>query len=167
MKVVRRLLKSLVWASETQIHAWSRFDRRRLRALLEDMEETGQISAVDVEEWGRGWVLSSNGALDGSSLPPSSVLMMHRADPLVRAHGTELQERYADREILQYLLIDGALSGAVCGHWRIKAHDADDIVTGLPEAEALLRREEVLAEVRRGYGPPDRQVLRYQGTRIS
>ena len=71
--------------------------------------------------------------------------------------------RFADREVLQYLLVDGQLIGAVCGHWRIKAHDVEDVVTGLSRRDQAERMEEVLAEVRRVYAPPASRVRRYEG----
>ena len=55
---------------------------------------------------------------------------MHRADPLVKSHSSELKDRFGGEEVLQYLLIDGEFAGAVLGHWRIGPRDVDDILLG-------------------------------------
>ena len=62
--------------------------------------------------------------------------MLHLGDPLVLPHTAELKERFEGLEVLACLLIDGELTGAVCGHWRIGPHDVEDIVLTLPVRNA-------------------------------
>ena len=65
--------------------------------------------------------------------------------------------------LLQFLLIDGDLQGAVCGHWRFGPYDVDDIVVYLPEEERASRRDEIIEAVAWKYHPPEHNILRYNG----
>ena len=94
--------------------------------------------------------------------PQKSVFMMHKADPMVRTHLDDLKKRF-DGEVLQYLLIDGDLVGAVMGHVRIGAHDVDDIKLQLPKSDCAARRNEILSVVATHYSPPRSRVRRYCG----
>ena len=93
--------------------------------------------------------------------------MLHKSDILARSHASELKRRFGHREVLQYLLIDGAFQGAVLGHWRIGPHDVEDIAVELPAVERMNRREEILNAVSSGYRPPYSRILRYAGKEIS
>jgi len=88
------------------------------------------------------------------------VRVLHLRDPLVRPRLDELAQRFAGREVLQYLLIDDDIHGAACGHWRIKAHDVADV---LIDDACVGWRDEVLEAVRRRYPPPEQQVLACNG----
>ena len=90
-----------------------------------------------------------------------AVWVLHLRDPFVRPHLGALAARYPDREVLQYLLINDGIAGAVCGHWRIKPHDVDDVTVDADVASHL--REVILEAVRLRYPPPERQVLAYDG----
>ena len=103
--------------------------------------------------------------VNAGEIPPS-VLMLHRADFLVRSHASELKRRFGDHEVLQYLLIDGVFQGAVLGHWRIGPHDVDDIIVELPAAQRADRRDEVLDIVAQWYHPPHSHILKYAGEEV-
>jgi hypothetical protein len=81
----------------------------------------------------------------------------------VHASLSELKRRFAGLEVLQYLLIDGDLRGAVCGHWRIGPHDVDDIVVDLSPEECVARKAEIIRAVAWGYHAPSHRILRYAG----
>lgn len=165
--VIERFLEAHVFATTGQICDWCGLGLRKVRQLLPE----AKLTACEVDGLGAGWVPESEtsagegtpGAAARGAAPIRSTLVLHKADPLVRPHQGELKERYRGREILQYLLIDGELQGAVCGHWRIKAHDVEDVVVDLPEDQAEARREEILTAVRERYPPPESQILNYQG----
>ena len=95
--------------------------------------------------------------------PQSGVRVLHRADYLVRSHQSELAQRFAEREVLQYLLIDGQLRGAICGHWGFKPYDVEDVALDLTPREQSARRDEILAAVTSAYPEPRHRVLRYAG----
>ena len=157
-EVVLRFVRGHVFATKAQLRDWSQWGVRPLAGLLQEMEAQGQIAACTIDGLGEGWTLPEDGQLPAAELPRQT-FMMHRADLLVKSHLSELKERFAGREVLQYLLIDGEFSGAVCGHWRIGPHDVDDIAVLL--ADPAARRAEIVAEVERGYYPPHSRVVRY------
>ena len=126
------------------------------------MEHSRAIVPMKVEGLGEGWTLSKEAPPESNQLPPT-VFMLHRSDILVRSQATELKRRFGDREILQYLLIDGRFRGAVLGHWRIGPYDVENIILELPAGQREARQEEVLQAVRWGYRPPNHNILRYDG----
>ena len=126
------------------------------------MEHSRAIVPMKVEGLGEGWTLSKEAPPESNQLPPT-VFMLHRSDILVRSQATELKRRFVDREILQYLLIDGRFRGAVLGHWRIGPYDVENIILELPAGQREARQEEVLQAVRWGYRPPNHNILRYDG----
>lgn len=161
-EVLLRVLRAHVFASAEQLNDWSRLPARRLRDLLAALEQARAIVPLTVEGLGDGWICADEPALKPAN-PPRSVFMLHKGDPLVRLHASELKRRFGDRETLQYLLIDGVLCGAVCGHWRIGPHDVDDIVVELPQEERARRRSAILKAVAAVYRPPESAIRRYSG----
>jgi len=165
-EVVERFLEGHVFAASSQVRAWSGFGVTALRQLLDDMAAAGTIAAHSVRGLGEGWVRPADADVAPASSAPSGVWVLHRADPLVLPLADELRERYRGREVLQYLLVDGEVLGALCGHWRIRAHDVEDVVVDLAPAEAVQRQDEILAAARQHYPAPESQVLRYMGQRL-
>jgi hypothetical protein len=161
-EVLVRLLQSLVFATFAQLRDGSQFAIGPLRGALEALERGERAVSCEVSGLGKGWILPEDRDL-APSRPERMVRTLHRADPLVHSHISELKERFAGREVLQYLLIDGELCGAVCGHWRIGPHDVEDIEIDLPAAERAARRDEILAQVERVYRPPSSRIRRYAG----
>ncbi len=162
MAVFRRFLKSNCFATLEEMRDWSRLPLRFLKTLVSTMEGEGSITNVTVGGWGEGFVLTEDLSHRVVEQEPS-VFMLHKADPFVRAHASELKRRFGDKETLQYLLMDGELKGAVLGHWRIGPHDVDDIVVLLPPQACEGRREEVLSVVAAVYSPPRSRILSYCG----
>jgi hypothetical protein len=148
-----------------QVKDWSQLPSRPLKALVAGMEKNRAIAPATVEGIGEGWVCREDVSLRTDTAPPSA-FMMHRADTLVLSHASELKRRFGGREVLQYLLIDGAFQGAVLGHWRIGPHDVEDIAVELPAPERRQRREEVLKAVARQYRAPRSRILRYDGRSV-
>ncbi len=164
MAVIRRFLQSHVFATFQQLKSWSGFTGRGLTTVLAQLEEEG-LAPVQVEGMGEGWTCVEDRDL-GPDRMDESVFLLHRGDPLVIPHETELKERFQGLEVLAYLLIDGELTGAVCGHWRIGPHDVEDIVLTLPRRERMRRKDVVVKEVDRFYHPPGHRILRYAGTSL-
>ena len=161
MTVIQRFLQSHVFATFEELKSWSGFTKRGLTTVLTRFEKEG-LSPVRVEGLGEGWTCTEDGNLEPARME-AGVFMLHRGDPLVIPHTVELKERFEGLEVLAYLLIDGELSGAVCGHWRIGPHDVEDIVLTLPERECMRRKGEIVKEVGRFYQPPGHEILRYTG----
>ena len=159
-EVLLRYLASQVFAGARQIKDWSGWAMKEVPRLLAVLQARGAIFPLALPGAGEGWVLREDAQLTPRPAPPT-VFMLHKADPLVRSHAGELKARYQGVEVLQYLLIDGALQGAVLGHWRIGPHDVDDIVLDLPVEECVARKEEILRAVAWGYSPPNSHILKY------
>jgi hypothetical protein len=163
-RIFTRFFNANIFATLEQVRDWSELPIRDLKTLIEGLAESGSIGAASIDGLGEGWILA--GFKPGKRASPFSVHMLHLQDGLVRTHRTELKRRFAGREILQYLLIDGRFSGAVTGHWRIGPHDVDDIVLELPKKEQTTRKEEILKEVASIYSGERHRILRYGGKRV-
>ena len=161
MAVIRRFFRSHVFATFQELKSWSGFTERRLATVLTRFENEG-LSPAQVEGLGAGWTCVEDRDLNPARIDPG-VFMLHLGDPLVIPHTAELKERFAGLEVLACLLVDGELTGAVCGHWRIGPHDVEDIVLTLPALECMRRKREILEEVGRFYHPPRHHILRYAG----
>ena len=164
-EVVKRLLHSQVWLSTAQVCNWSQWPASKVGRLLQQLAAAGEVWRNAVKGWGEGWMKAEDQGL-APRKPESSVFMLHQADPLVKTHQRQLKEQFPG-EVLQYLLIDGRFSGAVCGHWRIGPHDVEDIVLDLPLRQRQARREVILAAVAAQYHPPHSEIRRYAGQVIA
>jgi hypothetical protein len=129
-EVLRRFLKSHVFATMENLRDWSGWPARKLTTLIGVMETVGTVVPRSIEGLGDGWSLPDDVSLEPKESGPT-VFMLHKADILVRSHRSELKRRFGDHEVLRYLLIDGEFLGAVLGHWRIGPYDIDDIVVRL------------------------------------
>ena len=164
-EVLLRFLTAHVFATAQQIKDWSGWAAKEAKQLLAGLESRKAIVRMTITGLGEGWLRTEDADLTVDPAPPT-VLMLHKADPLVRAHAGELKARYQGVEVLQYLLIDGAFQGAVLGHWRIGPHDVDDIVVDLSPEECASRREDILRAVAWGYQPPFSTIRKYAGEDI-
>jgi hypothetical protein len=165
-EVVTRFLRANVFATMAQIKDWSRLPVRFIKEVTAQMLEQGSIAEVSVDGLGDGYVLREELSLRGSDAK-MSVLMLHKADPLVKTHATELKAHFGHKETLQYLLVDGELKGSVIGHWRIGPHDVEDISLLLPPKECRRRRQAVLSAVAQLYAPPRSRILNYCGEKTA
>ena len=163
MRVIKRFLQSHVFATFQQLNDWSGFTKRALENVLMQLKKKElvpvQINGIE------GWMCSDEQNLD-LHRKSVGVFMLHRLDPLILPNVTELRKRFEGLEVLQYLLIDGELVGAVCGHWRIGPHDVEDIVLKLPSNECTQRKHQIIREVGQVYHPPDHHILRFAGKNL-
>ena len=164
--ILLRTLESQIFASLAQLKDWSSWSLKELQELLSELEKKEKVVKITIAGLGEGWVRSEDMQLNELDLPPS-VFMLHKADPLVRSHVSELKKVFQGQEVLQYLLIDGTFQGAVLGHWRIGPHDVEDILLNLSTAVAKSRRTEIIAAVNWGYRPPFSNINKYNGEKIT
>jgi hypothetical protein len=165
IQVLSSFFYSHVFATLEQIKDWSQLSSKPLVDILQNMEKIGLIIPKFVEGFGEGWILAQDISLKPSKIE-SSVFMIHKSDILSRSHTSELKRRFGNREVLQYLLIDGDFQGSVIGHWRIGPHDVDDIVVELPDSELIDRQQEIIKAVSWQYHPPHSRILRYAGKEV-
>lgn len=165
-EVLLRFLHGQVFATRENVRDWSRLPVRLLDHCLRELERDGRIVACEAKEIGEGFCLRGDTEPPEASLEPS-LFVMHKADFLTRSRASELKRRFGSTDILQYLLIDGDLRGAIRGHWGFKPYDVEDIIVDLPAAERWARRDEILAAVAAAYPPPRHRILRYAGRAVA
>jgi hypothetical protein len=164
-RVLLRFLEGHVFATFEQIRDWSRLPKQRLETVLAALEGDGSVVVAKLPALGEGWVRASDAELP-SHPARSTVFMLHRGDPLVRSHASELRREFGDHEVLEYLMIDGRLVGAVLGHWRFAPYDVEDIVLELPAKERGRVRRTVLDVVAAVYHPPRHHIRKYAGKSV-
>lgn len=162
-EVLRRALHALVFADAEQLRDWSGWPARRVAKLLARLEAEGSALPARVEGLGEGW--SSDAELPDAR-PEPGVAVLHKHDFLVRAHSSRLEQRFGSRDLLQYVLVDGELCGALRGHWRFAPYDVDDVSLELEPRESARRRAEILDRVREQYPPPRHAIRRYAGAAL-
>ena len=165
-EVLLRFLHGHVFATRENLRDWSRLPVRLLDRCLRELEGDGRMVACEVKDLGQGFCLRGDTELPEASLEPS-LFVMHKADFLTRPRASELKRRFGSTDILQYLLIDGDLRGAIRGHWGFKPYDVEDIIVDLPTAARKARRDEILAAVAAAYPPPRHGILRYAGRAVA
>ncbi|MFC1734573.1 DNA glycosylase AlkZ-like family protein [Candidatus Hydrogenedentota bacterium] len=163
--VLERFLKAHVFANREQFKDWSQLSVKTLTEALDTMETQDLITPCSIKGLGEGWTLT-NDKFPTNAKPKKSVFMLHRADFLVRSHARELKRRFDGAEVLQYLLIDGELCGAVLGHWRFGPYDVDDILLDLPKKTREGRRDAIIEAVTAEYCLPRHRVLKYDGKKV-
>jgi hypothetical protein len=159
--ILSRFIKINVFLTFGQLKSWSRLPVRLLKAAIQALSEEQRIIPISIAGLGEGYMLPDDADL-APAQPQRSVFMMHKADPIVRMHLDDLKKRF-DGEVLQYLLIDGDLIGAVMGHARIGPHDVDDIELQIPKSDCASRRNEILSVVSKHYCPPRSRIRHYCG----
>lgn len=166
-QIISRFLKVIVFADITNIKDWCRLTLKDIKEALLSLQDRNEIIAVKLEN-SEGWVRREDVELlqQNNYETPFSVFMFHKSDILVKANESRLKEKFKNKEVLQYLLIDGEFKGAVLGHWRIGPHDVEDIIIDLPQAEKEKRKEEIIDAVALFYKPPFSNILKYDGMPI-
>ncbi len=156
-EVLARLLHTQVFATTAQLAAGSGLGKRVVGSTITTMERSARVEAVTMDGL-EGWQQSGDRPTAGDV---GLVRVLHLRDPLVRPRLDELALQYDGREVLQYLLIGDEIHGAACGHWRIKAHDVEDVI--IDDAHVADWREDTLEAVRRRYPAPKQHVLACNG----
>lgn len=166
VSVLRAFLQAHVFATIRQIADWSGLPLKKVEAASNQLASEEKVNRVCAGSLGEGLV---HGDVPDIGTPEKfkKVIVLGKSDMLVRSHATELKQRFAGQEILQYLLIDGRLLGAVVGHWRIGPHDVEDIDIHLPKNQADERMDEVLNAVASVYYPPHSTIRKYMGKPIT
>jgi hypothetical protein len=161
-EVLKRFLRAHVFATLEQICDWSLLPARQIKHLLASLEAQELVRRCRITGAGEGYCPQGDEAQpDGS--PPPGVFILHRGDFLVRSHASELKRRFPGREVLQYLLVDGELLGAVCGHWGFHPYDVEDIALDLSPLRIEALKGEIVEIVRVAYPEPRHRILQCAG----
>jgi hypothetical protein len=108
--VLRRFFQANVFATIEQVRAWSGLAIKSLKDVVGNMEKAGELIVFEDAHLGVGWLNADAVNLKAADVP-SMVLMLHKSDPLVKAHSSALKRQFSGEEVLQYLLIDGEFKG--------------------------------------------------------
>jgi hypothetical protein len=139
-----RFAYRLVWFETDMARAFYKLPAKDIQSALEEMLAENTLTELD-----SGYILSSDVELlkTKADVPPS-VYAMHRNDILVKCCESFLKEKYTHTypDTLYYLLIDGAWRGAVVGKFRYTP-EVEDVVLDVSEADAMARKDEILAAI--------------------
>lgn len=154
------LLRSIflhVFATPSMLHAFYQLPVKEIHTALLALERDKRIHPVECFQQ-KGYVLMEDmealnmGRHDTCG---KQVVALHRNDFLVKSLEPELGQwqqcaaASAERgcKVLQYLLVDGEIHGAVLGFFKNGPFLVDDIVLDLPDELAERRRGEILQAV--------------------
>lgn len=145
-KLIPRLIYRFVWLTAENVRHFYGLPKRDIVAAIKSLEEKKKLIS-----WQEGWILPEDRLFleQETEEPVRGIYALHRNDPLVRIEEWRLKELYKGREkgseVMQYLLIDGRIRGAVMGHFRYGPYDLHEIRTELTEEQLRQRREEIRA----------------------
>lgn len=146
--IVRKFIEVYYFASFENIKSWSAFSNKDIKTIIQELLKEKVILEVTIDD-ALGYMIADDDYKKVEMKP--FVRMLDQSDFCVRAELLTLKEIFSEYEVLQYLLIDGSIKGAVCGHWRIGPHDIDDIVLLIHDDEIMNRKEEIIKAVRDYY----------------
>lgn len=147
-RAVSGLFYRFVYLDAENVRNFYGLPKKDVVAALKAMEQDDRLTA-----WRGGWLTPEDKKLleDKGYEPFRRVLALHRNDPLVRTQERRLKEIYKGKEkgseVMQYLLIDGEIRGAVMGHFRYGPYDLHEIRTALSTDELRERLGEILEAV--------------------
>lgn len=163
--VLRRFAYRYVHFNTKQARSFYGIPEKEIRRAAEALKAEGVLTV-----WEDGYLLSDDVERleKGQGKPYRGMLNLHRNDFLVKCEEYHLKNEYKSEygDVLQYLLIDGEVKGAVIGHFRYGPYEIEDIRVNLPEEEVSGRKEEILEAV---YAMNDREkspYRRFQGKEI-
>ena len=139
-----------------------RLPEKEIKAAVINLLEKNEIRGFE-----NGYILKDDlQEIEKFEAPPAFIYALHRNDFLVRSNEHIIKDRFkqAEREILQYLLIDGEIRGAVTGHFKYGPYILEDIVLDSPEY--FQGREEEIFEAVYAVNGRENPVKRYCGKEI-
>lgn len=159
-----RFLFRYVAASVKNMKDFYGIPERELKAAADGLAARGDF----VQQDGKYYLAADFALLQKQAREPfRKVLLLHRNDCLVRCEEHHLKQEYKrdGMDILQYLLIDGTVRGAVLGHFKYGPYLMEDVCVRLPEEEAMARKQEILDAIYEVNGREE-PVKHYMGVPI-
>ena len=159
--VLPRFLFRYVGASVKNFRDFYGIPERELKAAAEELTAGGQF----VQKDGIYYLAADFELLQKQERTPfRKILVLHRNDCLVRCEEHHLKQEYKREgmDILQYLLIDGRIRGAVLGHFKYGPYIMEDVCVRLPENEAEARKMEIMEAIYEINGREE-PIRRYMG----
>jgi hypothetical protein len=156
-QIIVRLLKINVFLDFNELNNILKISRKLLSQIITQLVDSKTICNIHVKGLGKGFILPKDFDLKKGA-PSKNIFVLHQGDPLVALEKEVLKDMYKGKEVLQYLMIDGSISGALLGHWQIKAHDIDNIEIFLPYDEVKPRYKEIEEAVYRVYSKTETKI---------
>ena len=164
-KIIIRLLKANVFLTFYELKNTLQMSKKLISQALDYLLASKKISRIFINDLGDGYILSQDLSLK-KSVPLNNIFVLHQGDPLVVLEKDVLKNKFYKKEVLQYLMIDGYITGALLGHWQIKAHDISDIEILLQYEKCKSRYREIEEAVYNVYSRAETKIRKFCGRNV-
>lgn len=159
-KILLRFTRLNVCFSLEMAKAFYRFPAKNLSAALESLCKEGFLTHTE------GLYVRTEDLpllMEPRPVPPS-IFPLQRNDFFVKSQEPYLKGRYGSKkwDVLQYLLIDGTVQGALTGKFHMGPFEVENVELK-PGVDWTPRREEILQAARQAIDPDVSPVRRFQG----
>ena len=141
-----RFFRRIVCATAEDVKSWFNRPAKEVKVALDTLVAQGALVAVE-----DGYVRTEDlPLLAESRTPPDGIFALHRNDFLVKTWEHRLKGQYPHEthQVLYYLLIDGAIGGAVLGRFSNKVNELELAVLDNPaHASRMAEVRSALAQV--------------------
>ncbi len=163
-QILLRFAALNVWFQPRMARSMYRFPAKAIEQAVQDLCARGQLAEAPLCGV-PGYVRTADlPLLQGPGEVRPSVFALHRNDFLIKSQEPFLAGKYAGKEwdVLQYLLIDGRIQGAVLGKFHTGPFQVEDIALD-PGVDSAGRKQEILEAVARVNDPDQSPVKRFMG----
>lgn len=141
--VLQRFAYRMVWFDVNMAKSFYKLPLKEIKTAVSEL-----VAERILAEYEKGFLLVSDlERLEAGSIPkPEMLLILHRNDILVKAeeHWLKAKYQYPGAEVLQYILIDGEIHGAVFGKFKYGPYIIENIAL---DEEYRGRMEQAVCEV--------------------
>lgn len=152
--VLQRFAYRMVWFDAAMAKSFYKLAAKDIKNALKEL-----VAEQVLTEYEGGYVLTADMEVleNSTEEPPEMILVLHRNDILVKSFEHEIKKRFTgDYELLQLILIDGELHGAVQGKFKYGPYIIENVMV---DEEYEDRKEAILQAVREEN--PGSDVLRF------
>lgn len=174
--MLQRFAYRLVWFDIAMAKSFYKLTVKDIKAAITELVKEGILA-----EWENGYLLKEDAlklteasdladkendtaskAKESVAMPQKQILILHRNDILVKTQEHIIKEKYkSDYELLQLILIDGEIHGAVQGKFKYGPYIIEDVVV---DEGFTNRREEILEKVQEEN--EGSRILRFMGEAV-
>ncbi len=154
--VLARFAYRMVWFDKGMAKSFYKLPAKDISAAISELCAEGVLTETD-----GGYVLTEDISEieDCNEKPPHFTLVMHRNDILIKAYEHIIKEKYkSGYELLQLVIIDGEIHGAVQGKFKYGPYIIENIAV---DSDYVSRRDEIIDAVEKEN--PDSDILRFNG----
>lgn len=157
--VLSRFAYRMVWFDKNMAKSFYKLPAKDISTAISELCAEGVLT-----ETGGGYVFTEDVAeIEGcTEKPPRFTLVMHRNDILIKAYEHIVKEKYkSEYELLQLIIIDGEIHGAVQGKFKYGPYIIENIAV---DSDYVSRRDEIINAVKKEN--PDSDILRFNGQKM-